>query len=222
MQFSNTLKNRRNELHITQQQLADNLFVTRQTISRWENNLSYPNLDTLVEISDLLNLSLDELLRGDNNNMVDKISKDVRTKNTYKKYATISSTIMTVIIIILFILSWGRYTQNSTIDRINPFLSTQYGYGILPKNNHRKIDTFISDDPFGNGEWLNFKTGEYSEKNRWVIIAHKGSNVQQIRTVTYNEIPITLKKQVGQKYFKYNEKYDGPRISKRWRWVPFN
>ncbi|MDG2981929.1 helix-turn-helix domain-containing protein, partial [Latilactobacillus curvatus] len=37
---------KRKELHLTQQQLADKLHVTRQTLSRWENNLSYPNLDT--------------------------------------------------------------------------------------------------------------------------------------------------------------------------------
>lgn len=40
--------------HLTQQQLADKLHVTRQTLSRWENNLSYPNLDTLVNLSEFL------------------------------------------------------------------------------------------------------------------------------------------------------------------------
>lgn len=43
---------KRKELHLTQQQVADQLHVTRQTLSRWENNLSYPNLDTLVNLSE--------------------------------------------------------------------------------------------------------------------------------------------------------------------------
>ncbi|MCS8623036.1 helix-turn-helix transcriptional regulator [Lactiplantibacillus plantarum] len=47
MQFANVLRKKRKELHLTQQQLADKLHVTRQTLSRWENNLSYPNLDTV-------------------------------------------------------------------------------------------------------------------------------------------------------------------------------
>lgn len=44
MEFSKVLKKRRKELQITQQALADRLFVTRQTVSRWENGLSYPQL----------------------------------------------------------------------------------------------------------------------------------------------------------------------------------
>lgn len=50
MQFATMLKQRRTELQMTQQEMADQLFVTRQTVSRWENNLSYPNLDTLVRL----------------------------------------------------------------------------------------------------------------------------------------------------------------------------
>lgn len=41
--------------------MADKLHVTRQTLSRWENNLSYPNLDTLVNLSEFLAVPLDIL-----------------------------------------------------------------------------------------------------------------------------------------------------------------
>ncbi|WP_308718714.1 helix-turn-helix domain-containing protein [Lactiplantibacillus plantarum] len=76
MQFANVLRKKRKELHLTQQQLADKLHVTRQTPSRWENNLSYPNLDTLVNLSEFLAVPLDILLKGDGNLMVNKISQD--------------------------------------------------------------------------------------------------------------------------------------------------
>ncbi len=65
MEFSKVLKKRRKELQITQQTLADRLFVTRQTVSRWENGLSYPNLDVLVKVSECLEITLDELLKGE-------------------------------------------------------------------------------------------------------------------------------------------------------------
>ena len=52
MEFANVLRKKRKERHLTQQELADQLHVTRQTLSSWENNLSYPNLDTLVSLSD--------------------------------------------------------------------------------------------------------------------------------------------------------------------------
>lgn len=45
MQFSKMLKKQRGQLRMTQQDLADRLFVMRQTVSRWKNGLSYPNLE---------------------------------------------------------------------------------------------------------------------------------------------------------------------------------
>lgn len=222
MEFSIMLKKRRNELNLTQQNLADKLFVTRQTISRWENNISYPNLDMLVEVSNVLNLSLDKFLKGEESDMVNKLSNDVRLKRLYKKYAIVISSILFFLVVCLITLGFGRYTQNQTIDRINPLLTTQYGYGILPKNVKSESDTFISDDPFGNGEWLKFKTGQYTESNRWVIVAHKGSYVSDVRTINYNELPSTFKEQVGNKYYSYNKKAMGPRVSKEFNWLPFN
>ncbi|WP_282802584.1 helix-turn-helix transcriptional regulator, partial [Secundilactobacillus kimchicus] len=51
MKFSDILKSKREALDLTQQALADQIYVTRQTVSRWENDLAYPNLDTLIELS---------------------------------------------------------------------------------------------------------------------------------------------------------------------------
>lgn len=97
MQFANVLRKRRKELHLTQQQLADKLHVIRQTLSRWENNLSYPNLDTLVNLSKFSAVPLDILLKGDGNLMVNKISQDVRDKDKYKRYLMIVSAIFILI-----------------------------------------------------------------------------------------------------------------------------
>ena len=215
------LKKKRNELGITQQELADELFVTRQTVSRWENNLSYPNLDTLVEISNILDLSLDEFLKGEGADVVNKISNDVREKGKYQKYSITVSSVIAGIICFLIILGVGRYTQNHLIDRMNPFLTTHYGYGILPAKNQEEADTFISDDPFGNGEWLRIKSGQYPSQARWVIVAHRGSNVLSVRNLTRNELPAPFREQVGKEYYGYNKKDMGPRVSKKWNWSPF-
>lgn len=107
MQFANVLRKRRKELHLTQQQLADKLHVTRQTLSRWENNLSYPNLDTLVNLSEFLAVPLDILLKGDGNLMVNKISQDVRDKDKYKRYLMIVSAIFILIFLWLSVLGYG-------------------------------------------------------------------------------------------------------------------
>lgn len=55
----------RKKQNITQEEFGKLFHVTRQTVSNWENEKSYPDLQTLVTISDLFKISLDTLLKGD-------------------------------------------------------------------------------------------------------------------------------------------------------------
>ncbi len=75
MFINEILKQRRNELGMTQQEVADKLHVSRQTISNWEMNRNYPDIPTLVSISVLYDLSLDYILKGDVHYMK-KVKKD--------------------------------------------------------------------------------------------------------------------------------------------------
>lgn len=65
MEVGERLKVRRNELHLTQDQVAESLGITRQTMSSWENGRSYPDIERVIRLSELYALSLDELLKGD-------------------------------------------------------------------------------------------------------------------------------------------------------------
>ncbi|MGX7149390.1 helix-turn-helix transcriptional regulator [Enterococcus ureasiticus] len=65
MEIGKLLKIRREQKNLTQQQVAAKFHVTRQTVSRWENEKSYPNIDTLVELSFFFDFSLDEILKGE-------------------------------------------------------------------------------------------------------------------------------------------------------------
>lgn len=65
MTIGERLQNRRKELGYTQQEIADRLHVSRQTISNWEVGKNYPDLQSIVDISDIYNISLDLLLKGD-------------------------------------------------------------------------------------------------------------------------------------------------------------
>lgn len=59
------LQERRNELNMTQDFVAEKLDITRQTSSNWENGRSYPDIERIIRLSELYTLSLDELLKGD-------------------------------------------------------------------------------------------------------------------------------------------------------------
>ena len=51
----------RNQMNLSQGDLADRLDVSRQSISKWENNMAVPDLDKLIKLCDVFEISLDEL-----------------------------------------------------------------------------------------------------------------------------------------------------------------
>ncbi|MBM6708772.1 helix-turn-helix transcriptional regulator [Ligilactobacillus salivarius] len=54
MQFSNQIKARRKQLGLTQAEVANQLYITRQTISNWEQGKSYPDLNTILNFKNKL------------------------------------------------------------------------------------------------------------------------------------------------------------------------
>lgn len=78
MEICEKLKTARMNAGMTQEQVAETVGVSRQTISNWENGRSLPDVMSLIKISDLYQISLDDLLKGDGK-MVEKIRKDTDT-----------------------------------------------------------------------------------------------------------------------------------------------
>ena len=62
MTFGEKLKKLRTEAHLTQDELAENLFVSRTAISKWESDRGYPNIESLKSIAKFFSVTLDELL----------------------------------------------------------------------------------------------------------------------------------------------------------------
>ena len=65
MKFGNRLKQERQKKQMTQQKVADDLNVSRQTISSWETENSYPDIESLIQLSNYYQVSLDTLLKED-------------------------------------------------------------------------------------------------------------------------------------------------------------
>ena len=75
MDLGNKILNLRKKFSMTQEQLAEKLNVTRQTISKWELNETTPDIKQACELSKLFNVSLDELLNNSIQNvLIDKLS----------------------------------------------------------------------------------------------------------------------------------------------------
>lgn len=62
MKFGERLKNARLDMYLTQENVANELFITRQTISSWENEKTYPDISSLIKLSNYYHISLDVLL----------------------------------------------------------------------------------------------------------------------------------------------------------------
>ncbi|MGM0124029.1 hypothetical protein IGI37_001403 [Enterococcus sp. AZ194] len=115
--FSEILKNRRTELGLTQEELADKLFVSRQTVSNWENGKNYPDIPTLIAISEHYSLSLDYLLKGDVRFMK-KIEDDYRLIKQKKTERIASIITASSILLIIFICLIQLFLQSRVNDNI--------------------------------------------------------------------------------------------------------
>jgi transcriptional regulator with XRE-family HTH domain len=65
MIFAEKLKSERKNKAWSQEELAEKLFVSRQSVSKWENGQNYPSIEIIIKVSDLFGVSIDELLRSD-------------------------------------------------------------------------------------------------------------------------------------------------------------
>lgn len=86
MNFPDKLRYYRKKNKMTQNGLGDLLNVSRKTISGWENSRNYPDINTLIKISDLFGISLEELIKDNDfiKNTDHKINK-YKNNNKYKK-----------------------------------------------------------------------------------------------------------------------------------------
>lgn len=105
MDFGEQIKSIRKKENLTQEQFAMKLNVSRQAVSNWENNKNLPDIGMLILMSDVFQISLDQLIKGDGymNNMTEKVIKD-GSETRRAKYNMISSIIGGVLLLIGVIL----------------------------------------------------------------------------------------------------------------------
>ncbi|WP_435790305.1 helix-turn-helix domain-containing protein [Clostridium sp.] len=107
MGFSERLQLLRKEKGLSQEQLAELLNVSRQSVSKWESGQTYPETDKLIILSDLFEITLDYLLRDKNTECVANIDveSDKEEELRYKKKKTNNKSISSLVLgIISFFL----------------------------------------------------------------------------------------------------------------------
>lgn len=100
MEIGKKLKNARIEAGVTQEKAAEKINVSRQTISNWENEKSYPDIISVIALSDLYSVSLDELLKGDQK-MAEHLEESTNVVKSNKKLT--GAILLNIILMILLI-----------------------------------------------------------------------------------------------------------------------
>lgn len=126
MKFHESIKEKRKNLNITQEEVAEKLFVSRQTISNWENGKTLPDIESLISISELYEISLDELIKGDK-----KMQRKIKIKHNYEDE--------------IMILGMGIVILGSLFFDLNIFV-TMIGLGLVLTSEElaKYIDTFLN------------------------------------------------------------------------------
>ena len=159
MQLGQMIAKIRKEQGMTQETFAKKFDVTRQTVSNWENEKSYPDLHTLIKISDEFNLSLDVLLKGDTT-MVKDIDKKIKLLVKYDDKHNIDKVISA-----LNIKSWKE---------------TEKSIGMNPKYTIKfYCDTTNQDEEKDIKEITLYENGEYAT----IFITSPGGVKQNYKTI---------------------------------------
>lgn len=110
MELSTQIKKYRTNMNLSQEELAEKIYVTRQTISNWETGKNYPDVHSLLLLSSLFHISLDQLIKGDLKIMKEEIKKEEIDK--FNRYGIIYSILFIAMLfsVIPLILWFNMYS----------------------------------------------------------------------------------------------------------------
>ena len=97
MELNEQIKKYRTGMNLSQEELAEKIYVTRQSISNWENGKTYPDIHSLLLLSSLFGISLDQLVKGDIDAMKEAIKKDEVEK--LRRYGAVYTILLTATVV---------------------------------------------------------------------------------------------------------------------------
>lgn len=161
MELSRQLRMKREEHGLSQDEVAKTIFVSRQTISNWENDRTYPDVQSLLLLSKLFGISIDELIKGDAVAMQQAIKEDSR-KMRLLSYGMIGFSVLAFLFLLVFSLVWqepsgfARMSKGNIAGAATFIVLYAIGFGMaiaidrLKKKHdivtYREIDRFLKGE----------------------------------------------------------------------------
>lgn len=177
MELGNRIKGYRTALKLTQDDLAEKVFVTRQTISNWENNKSYPDIHSLVLLSTIFDVTLDQLVKGDIEIMKEKINqKDIQK---FSRESNIFSILLIAVIVSVIPLINTLKILGGILWAVMAGAMLYFGFRVEKTKKENDIYSYKEIVAFMNGEKLDGieKAREEGKRNYQRIILALSSAV---------------------------------------------
>lgn len=127
MEIGRRLKAARLQNGFTQEAVAEKLKVSRQTISNWENEKSYPDIVSVVHLSNLYDISLDELLKEDKR-MLEHLEKSTNVVKSSKRLAV---AVITNIVLLFVSVLLSSIAPNRSVFLVVVFVLAISSFSIL-------------------------------------------------------------------------------------------
>ena len=169
MGIGNRIQELRKQNNLSQEQLAEKIGVARQTISKWELGETYPDIDQSRQLSQIFNVSLDDLTNNDIRNiLITKIS------NTEKLTKTIISILKIILLVIII----------SVIVLVSIIYFREY-FDVQPIETMQSIECTIDGEDYSYEVWMNNETSNIIDK---LVTNDKDINIDTTKYINIEQI----------------------------------
>lgn len=171
MELSRQLRMKREKHGLSQDEVAKAIFVSRQTVSNWENDRTYPDVQSLLMLSQIYDTTVDELIQGDIVIMQQAIKEDSR-KMRLLSYGMIGFSVLAFLFLLVFSLVWqepsgfARMSKGNIAGAATFIVLYVIGFGMaiaidrLKKKHdivtYREIDRFLKGELDGEPDSQGF------------------------------------------------------------------
>lgn len=164
MELGKQIKRYRSELGMSQDTLAERIYVSRQTVSNWENDKNYPDINSLLRLSEVFHISIDILIRGD----VEKMKKEIRQEDRqqFEKTANVFAVLFFAVILTPVPLFYFLEYAGAVIWAVLAGAGLWMACRIEKKKKEFDIQTYKEIVAFGEGKMLDEITKAREEGKR--------------------------------------------------------
>lgn len=164
MEISAQIKKYRANMNLSQEELAEKLYVTRQTVSNWETGKSYPDIHSALLMSSLFQISLDQLIKGDLEIMKEEIKKeDIKT---FYIYGNIYTVLLVVSVLSFAPLVYYFYVWGMAASLVLFTITLIFAFKVEKFKKQTNVQTYKEFLAFMNGKRLDEISQKQEEAKR--------------------------------------------------------